>query len=417
MASLRFLLGLLPETAKYEFSSDKLRSDYIEYKKYETSEDLRNYESLERKVTTSEFRDKVKAIKSLRYKKSYEYSQEKEYLRLLKSKPYLRYQKLRILNPGQGSPEYLDFKNLENSLEAKRITELESIIKSDKFQQTKRYLSLSSSERFSQSEEYEKLTEYERQRKSEKVLWYKNIKKKYPFSEIEKWDVAFEEKFESGKVDQKKWMNRYLYGDKLLKKGYVLGDDIHAFTEGKNLEIYDRKLRIITRREKAKSLVWNPALGFYEREFEFTSDLLSSANGYRNKYGIYEAKVRIADSGVTQAFSLMSDQIVPHIDIFKFSNGKLLSGNFWQNGSGIKKSISSTRGVKYTKDFYIYSLEWQPGKLVWRVNGVIFKEQTTGLPDNDMFMVFNSSLKEKSNQKGIPSIMEIDWIRVYTRKQ
>jgi beta-glucanase (GH16 family) len=210
-------------------------------------------------------------------------------------------------------------------------------------------------------------------------------------------------------------MTRYLYGDKILNNGYVLTDDKHAFTDGKNVEFLDNRLKIVTRREKAKSLVWNPVLGFYEKEFEFTSDLISSAKGYTGQYGIYEAKVRVGNSGVTQAFSLMCDQILPHIDIFRLEKGKLSAGNFW-NGSTPGKSISSTGGGKFTKDFFIYSLEWQPGKLTWRINGLVFKEQKTGIPDKGMYMIFNSSLKEKAREDGIPSTLEIDWIRVYKKK-
>ena len=417
MASLRFLLGMLPGTAKFESDSDKLRKDYFEFKKFESSEELKNFESLEREVDTSEFKQKIKNIKSLKYKGSKEFDQEKEYHKLLKSKPFRKYQKLTALNPAENSPENQQLKTLENSPEIKRKKELEIIIGSEKFIEAKKYLSLSFEDKFQLSDEYKKQMEYNNLKNSEKILWYKKIKRKYPFSEIEKWDMVFEDKFDTGKLDAKTWMNKYFNGDSILKKGYVLADDKHAFTEGKNIEIFDKKLRIVTRREKSKCLVWNPVLGFYEKEFEYTSDLISSAKGFKSKYGIFEAKVRVANSGVTQAFSLMADQILPHIDIFRFEKGKMNAGNFWMNGPGMNKAVSSTGGGKFFKDFFIYSLEWQPGKLTWRVNGLVFKEQTTGLPEKEMYMVFNASLKEKAKEVGIPSSLEIDWVRVYNKKQ
>jgi hypothetical protein len=416
MASLRFLLGMLPGTAKFENASDKLRSDYHEYKRFESSEELKQYQSLESEVTSSDFKHRVKGIKSLKFKGSAEYSQEKEYLKLLKSKFFVRYQKLSGIKPAGDSKEFQELKTLENSWELKRIAELEKIVKTDKFYSVKRYLSMSPKERYEQSEEYKKQKEYDVLRNSEKIIWFKKIKKKYPFADVEKWDVIFEEKFEGGKLDGKIWMTRYLTGDKLLKKGYVLPDDKHAFNDGKNVEIRDKRLRIVTKREKAKSLVWNPALGFYEKEFEFTSDMVSSAKGFRGRFGIYEAKVRVADSGVTQGFSLMTGQILPHVDIFRFEKGKLSAGNFWNGGSVVSKSISSTPGNRYTKDFYIYSLEWHPGILIWKINGVVFKVQRSGVPEDDMYMMFNSSLKENAKETGIPSSMDVDWIRVLKKK-
>ena len=62
MASLRFLFGMIPGTAKFESESDQLRKDYVEYKKFETSDELKYFESLEKEVTSSEFIQKVKKI-------------------------------------------------------------------------------------------------------------------------------------------------------------------------------------------------------------------------------------------------------------------------------------------------------------------------------------------------------------------
>jgi beta-glucanase (GH16 family) len=205
-------------------------------------------------------------------------------------------------------------------------------------------------------------------------------------------------------------------GDKILKKGYVIADDRHAFTEGKNLEIIDKKLRIVTRKEKSKGLVWDAKLGFYEKEFDFSSDLISSANSFSQAYGVIEAKVKFGNSSVTQAFSLMSDQILPHIDVVKFEKGKVYASSFWNNGSGISKSVSSAGGGKYTGDYHIYTLIWEAGKITWKINGIEFKVHTTGVPDKPLFLVFNSSLKEKSGESGIPSAFEIDWVRVYKAK-
>ncbi len=335
MASLRFLFGMIPATSKFESDSDKLRSDYQEYKKFEVSDELKHFQELETEVNSASFKQKVKATKSKEFKETEEYKRQQEYLGLVKS---------------------------------------------------------------------------------EKILWYKKIKKKYPFGPVERWDLSFEDNFSSGKADSKTWMNRYIHGDKILNKGYVLADDKHAFTEGKNLEVSDNKLRILTKREKAKGLVWHPTLGFYEKEFDFSSDMISSAKSFSQAYGMIEAKIKFGSSGVSQAFSLMSEQMLPHVDIVKYEKGKIFSANFWKNGSGVAKSVTSAGGGKYSGNYHIYTLLWEAGKLTWKVNGVVFKTQTSGVPDKDLFLVFNSSLKEKANENGLPSAFEIDWVRVYKAK-
>jgi beta-glucanase (GH16 family) len=277
-------------------------------------------------------------------------------------------------------------------------------------------MALSANQKFDQSDEFKLQQEYTGLVKSEKILWFKKTQKKYPFGWVEKWDLSFEDKFEDSKADAKKWMNRYLHGDKFLNKGYVLADDKHTFTDGKNIEITDKKLRIITKREKAKGLVWDTKLGFYEKEFDFTSDLVSTAKSFSQAYGMIEAKVKFGNSGVTQAFSLMSEQNLPHVDVVKFEKGKIFAANYWKNSSGISKSLTSSGGTKYSSDYHIFTLIWGAGKMTWKVNGVEFKVQTSGVPDIPLFLVFNSSLKEKASDNGIPSAFEIDWVRVYKVK-
>ncbi len=407
MASLRFLFGMIPSTNKFETESDKLRFDYVEYKKFEVSAELKHFQELEKEVNSADFKLKIKAVKSQNFKKTEEYGKEQEYKRLRKSRVIKKYFKKKDTEEGL---------TLAESPEVKKLFELEKYVNSGDFAGVKKYMALSAKQKFEQSEEFKKQQEYLGLVKSEKIIWYKRIQKKYPFAWVEKWDLSFEDKFEDGKPDGKKWMNRYLHGDKILNKGYVLADDKHAFTEGKNLEIIDKKLRILTRKEKATGLVWDAKLGFYEKEFDFTSGMISSANSFSQAYGVIETKVKFGNSGVSQAFSLMSDQIIPHVDIIKFEKGKIFTANFWKNGTGISKSVSSAGGGKYCTDYHIFTLIWEAGKLTWKINGVEFKVLTAGVPDKPLFLIFNSSLKEKAGDKGIPSAFEIDWVRVYRVK-
>jgi hypothetical protein len=398
---------MIPATSKFEADSDKLRTDYVEYKKFEVSDELKHFLELEKEVTSAEFQQKVKTIKAQNFKQTKEFATEQEYKALKKSAAVKTYFKKKDTEEGSA---------LSEAPEVKKFFELEKVINSESFAEVKKYMALPSKQKFEQSEEFKVQEEYLGLVKSEKILWYKGILKKYPFSWVEKLKLSFEDTFEAGKPDPKTWMNRYLHGDKILNKGYVMADDRHAFTEGKNLEIIDKKLRIVTRREKAKGLVWDAKLGFYEKEFEYTSDLISTAKSFSQSYGVIEAKVKFGNSGVSQSFSLMSEQILPHIDVVKSEKGKIFASNFWKNGTEISKSHSSAGGGKYSSDYHIYTLIWEPGKITWKINGVEFKVQSAGVPDSPLFLMFNSSLKEKASDSGIPSAFEIDWVRVYTVK-
>ena len=112
----------------------------------------------------------------------------------------------------------------------------------------------------------------------------------------------------------------------------------------------------------------------------------------------------------------VSESMLPHIDIARFENGKLYSNYFWGQGESVHKSISKTGGTKYADNYYIYTLEWSPNKLVWKINDKVFKVQTSGVPQEEMYINFSANLKKNASTAGLPSAMEIDWVRVYSLK-
>ena len=85
MASLSFLLGMIPGTEKVEAADDQLRANYQAYKDYETSDELKHYLDLEKEVKSSDFALRKKKIKKSEYKDSAEYHKETEYAVLKKS--------------------------------------------------------------------------------------------------------------------------------------------------------------------------------------------------------------------------------------------------------------------------------------------------------------------------------------------
>ena len=407
-----------------EFLGLKKSKPIKNYFKVKDSQQLKDYNGLKASDTLSKYLDLEKFVNSdslakakvdlppKEFKTSDEAAKEKEYFSLKKSSQFKKHFNF------ENSAPYKEFLRIGESDVLNKLSELKEFVNSSSFKEKKEYLNLPGKKKYELSEEFKKETEYNTLKKSEKVVWYQKIKKKYPFTEIEKWDLAFEDKFDADKVDTKTWMTRYVNGDKLMDKPYVLADDLHAFADGKNLDISSGKLSILTKQEDVKGLYWSPVFGFSEKDFTYSSDMVSSAKSFSQKEGIFKAKVKLGKSGVTQAFSLMTDQMLPHVDVFKLENNKLFAGNFWKNGgkNGISKSMDKTGGGRYSNDFHVFSLEWGDGKMVWKINDLVFKVQSQGLPDSEMHLCFNSSLKETTKGRNLPSKMEIDWVRVYKKK-
>ncbi len=381
---------MVPGTEKVETADDQLRSDFHAYKEYENSDELKHFLELEKEVTSSSFYLQKKKILREKYKASEAFRKEVRYNKLSKSS-----------------------KGDSQSDELKR---LEEYILSEEFIKQKQFLTMKPAERYETTEEDQKETEYQTLKKSEKVVWYFKTRKKYPFKEIEKWDVTFEENFSGSKLDRSKWMTRYLWGDKSMDSSFVLEDDKSFLTDGENIEFYDNKARIVTKAAKAEGLAWRAEQGFVRQDYDFTSGLISTSKSFKQKYGVFKAKIKMAGGSVAQTFWMVSDTMLPHIDVARFENGKLYSNYFWAAGKGTHKSLSKTGGAKYANQYYIFTLEWTPNKLVWKINDKVFKTQTSGVPQEEMYINFSSNLKTDAAETGLPSAMEIDWVRVYKLK-
>jgi hypothetical protein len=485
MASLKFMLGMFPPTAKIEAEEAALIKDLNDFSEYTNSEELKRYEELDKMINTSDFEHKKKSIKAQKFNQTEEFRKLQEYQRIKKAKhiqsyyktkasqEYAEYQRIdgsddlkkyeklaeyvnskEFYNDRQQAgkdfkntaaygkeQEYLslqkspairnyfkfkishlleNFKRLDGSEEIAKYEDLEKFVKSEAFMKVRNFMALSPQQKYEQSEEYKLEQEYLNLKKSEKINWYYRLKKENEFRKITDWEMTFEDDFKDGKLNTKKWMNNYFWGDAILKDTYSLSGDKHANTPGKNVEIKDSNLRITTRKENAEGKIWNPVLGFQKQQFAYTSGLVCTGKSFRQKYGVIKAKVRFSNTPLKQAVWMVADKILPHVDIAKLEKGKIHFGNFWGNineKGGSSKKIYKKGSSKFGSDYFIYTLEWSPDKLVWKVNGLEALTQTVGVPQDPMYIGFSSGVSDPVPDHVLPSSMDIDWVRIYRKKE
>jgi hypothetical protein len=485
MASLKFVLGMFPPTAKIEAEEAALIKDYNDFNEYAESAELKRYEELNKLINTSDFEHKKKSIKAQKFNQTEEYRKLQEYLRMKKAKHIANYYKTKAsgefadytrtdgseelkkyeklaeyinsrdfsndkAQAGKDfkntaaygkeqeyltlqkspsirnyfkfkiSPLFENFKRLDGSEEIAKYEELEKFVNSEEFRKIKDFMSLSPQKKYEQSEEYRLEQEYLGLKKSEKINWYYRLKKENDFRKITEWEMTFEDDFKESKLNAKKWITNYFWGETLLKDTYALPGDKHLNTPGKNIEMKDGVVRITTRKENIEGKIWNPLLGFQKQKFNYTSGLINTGKSFRQKYGVFKAKVRFSNAPIRQAIWMVAEKVLPHIDIAKLEDNKLHMGNFWGNiteKGGTNKKIYKKGGSKFNTDYFIYSLEWTPDKLVWKVNGVEALIQTQGVPQDPMYIGFSAGISGAVSDHMLPASMDIDWVRVYKKKE
>jgi beta-glucanase (GH16 family) len=381
--------------------------DFIEF---ENSQDLKHYHTLEKLTGSDEFIQQKQSLGKKKFKQTPEYEKWVELQSLKNSKRFKDHFAFKK------SKDYVNFTLLIGS---EKITEFEKLgkyLKSPEFIKVKEYMLLPGKKKYEMSEEFRIEQRFAELKNSDKFKWYFKTRNSKKFDEIKRWDLTFAEEFEQPKLDRSKWLTRYFWGDKVLKDSYVNMGEKQFYTEENNIAISGSIIKVQTRREKAAGKVWNPAIGFFPKDFDYTSAIINTGNSFRQQFGLFEAKIRFnRNFPVNHAFWLVSDLMLPHIDVARAAK-KIAVGTYWGNPNakgGIEKRAASMSRDRYGYDYYVFSLEWTKEKMTWKVNGVPAFSTTTGIPNIPMYINISSAIYQDVNGSVLPAELEVDWVRCY----
>ncbi|TCO06958.1 glycoside hydrolase family 16 protein [Natronoflexus pectinivorans] len=405
-----------------QYKSMKASKDVKSYLNYSKSGKLDRIKSIIESDLLKEFNDlKVfvnsSAFHSAKVKKDFKQSEayaKQEQFNTLKKDPeitfYLKQEK---------SNEYRTVAKLENSERLKSFFKLESIIQSPEFIDKKTFLE--DKNRFKKSEEARLIEEFNELQKNEDVKWYQKTKKLNPFKEIRKWEITFEDDFDALQLDKSRWMTGYYWGKALMNDNYVLAGEKQFFKED-NIEMHDSVVRINTQKEAYRGKVWDATHGFTMQDFEYTSGLISTGQSFRQKYGKFEAKIKFSQAfPVVNAFWLVGEKMLPQLDVFKTSlkKGKALESGIHVSapeGQALNL-LKKITGANFKNGYFIYTLDWSPEALIWKINGIEVHREVKHVPDEPMYLSFCTILPEYPSDNQMPSYMDIDWIRCYRKKE
>lgn len=462
--------GLLKATAKIEKEQEALRNDYKNYLEFEQSPEYNEFLDLETLVNSATFKLKKKELQKLSLKGSKEESmlnefrklnqsgRLKRYFQTLKSpelerfeniqssglpndfiklkslvtgssfdrkkakdntsdefEKFTQYQKLKdssdlqFANKFSSSPAYKNYLRIKDSSELKRLNELQEITSAEDFRNRVNYLE--DKQKWQKTEEAAKEIRYTELLKTPLVVNFLKYRNSHAFDFHKKWDLVFEDRFDSKKLDETKWTTLSYWAKQTLGKNFSQMGDYHTFTDGQNILTDGKSLQIEVRKEKAKGMQWLIPFGFVEKEFEYTSGLITTAESDWWNHGILEAKVKYSGSpDFVDAIYLLGEESSPQINLLEMG-AKNRVGTFTKTDQGIKSSSESISGLK-EGEFYIFRLEWSAQSLVWKINNREILSINLHIPSHSMHLNIASIIvNEKSNR--LPHRFEIDWVRFY----
>ena len=405
-----------------QFNAIASAPDIKSYLKFKKSGKLERLTELESSPEIREFKELEKFINSPAFhaaKVAKDYKQSESFVKESRYKALHKEPEIKFYHETSKSAEYKNILKLEGSERLKSFFELEAITTSDEFLEHKAFME--DKKRFKKSEEARLIAEHELLGNNKEIAWYLERKNKDTFRETRKWELAFEDDFDGYKLDKERWMTGYYWGKAFMDETYALAGENQIFRDD-NIEISDSIAKIITRKESARGKVWEPVHGFTLHHFDYTSGLISTGQSFRQKHGKFIAKVKFSKGfPLLNAFWMVGEKMSPQIDIFKTSNSKgrgLECGiHYTANNGELQHLPKKVNGTRFSKKFFIYTLEWDEDFISWKINDVEVHREVKNIPQEMMYLVFCTILPGVPADSDLPTQMEIDWIRCYSRKK
>lgn len=456
--------GGIKSTSKIESEKESLLRDYQVFKQVEGSEELNEFLELEKKVKSESFRRLRVELKNLKFKGSPEERQLKQFEKLRRNRKLRRfyqtknseelkrykelkegdkltryfeldklmkqgvsdekskavkteYSKLkssedvRFFQKYPKSSAYKNYLRMKGAEERKNYETLKDIIEREDFKNHRAYLE--DPRKWEKTEEYRDEQRYEELKNKPEIAIYLKYKDSNALDFFKNWNLVFEDRFEYGILDQTKWKTINYWAEKTVGKNFSREGDLQAFNHGKNVHLKDSCLKLQVKKDKVNSLVWSPAVGFIEKEFNYSSDMLTTGGLFQATYGLLEAKIKYDPSRNFQdIFYLAGEDNDLRVNLIE-SGVKNQFGLTQMNGGKAHERTFSLSGLSKSK-FYIFSLEWQQGKLSWKLNDRELFTLNSNVPDTPMFINLATLIINETTQ--LPHDFQIDWIRMYQRK-
>ncbi len=436
--------GKLQATDKFEKQEEELMLAYKRYCDIEASEQLKEYTQLFHLIKAADFKEKKKTLQNRKFKDTQEYRDFRKYEKLHNSRDLKHYYQV-LQSPALA--EFLAFKQsseyekLGNPKEVKADALLQKMKAYEKSKDYKNYIRFHGAFVVS---EYEKLKEhvskpefieaksfwenkhrwqgtqecrteqrYYELQKTPDISFYESTNPKI-FGRLFEWELSFSDEFMTLDLDATKWQHGYYHRSKNLKRIYSFANEKQGNTAGKNVFTDNCCLKIRVIPEPYEGIAWHPQKGFINKQFAFTSGTVNAGDVFQQTHGLFKAKIRIMGANnLNHAFWLGTDGKLPHINVFNYNAGSLEVGSYEASLSKVASNKEIIKGIAAT-DYYIYSLEWTPTELIWRINNVEVFRQTNNVPKQALFPAFSSFISEKS--AGGQGHIEVGWVRIYKRK-
>lgn len=246
------------------------------------------------------------------------------------------------------------------------------------------------------------------------------------------WNLVWQDEFNAKELSPKKWNVLLRETSKHNERQYYVPDDVYIENDCLRLRsrVRDYGTQHYTSGRVDTSGKFSPVYGKFEIRAK-----LPSGKGLWPAHWLYpQNRNWPMERLMAEAVANGQERAIPEerpwyseIDIMEFLGHEptVLYGTLhYHTFGGEKKSTSGTwKGdIDFTKDFHVYSLEWEPNEIRWFIDGKPIHKTNTGIPHTPHYLILNTAVGgawpgDPDDTTVFPQYHDIDYVRVYQRKE
>lgn len=239
------------------------------------------------------------------------------------------------------------------------------------------------------------------------------------------YNLVFNEDFNNFSLDGSKWNTSYRWGPQ-----WVINGESQHYVDILNQPDFGHSPFEFNGEHLTISATRTPDwLRDSAGQQDYLSGVLTTHNKFNMKYGYVEMRAKLPrGKGLWPAFWLLHSGDYnkrPEIDVVEMlgenPNVVYNTYHYFENNNLQSTPSFQVTGADYSADFHTYGVQWEPGRIIWYVDGVERNRFDNGnVSYEDMYLLVNLAVGGwwgglPDGSTPFPARLSIDYIRAYQK--
>ena len=223
-------------------------------------------------------------------------------------------------------------------------------------------------------------------------------------AEYESYQEMFADACQWNRMSDSPWKAGFYLGNDNLKTNHSYSNEEAAMNGGRNVSCNrDGRMTVSVKAEHVAAPAWDPKKGFIMKDYDYTGDVIQTADKFRAKEGMFQVKASFSGKA-HGAICLMSEKRLPIVRIAEWDGKNVTVGATYDKF----EEQTVVEGLKEGQE-YIFTVVITPADLTWYVNNQEVVRTANKL-DTTLFPTVIAFLPEGLKATGTTSI---DWFKAY----